>query len=164
MTDLLAKTVIFTLGGVVVGGLHSVLTRFSKGEEDQPQSFKLCVTYSFLQRDPLLLSTLAELDVDFQSIDPVAGIRVIRAIDDLVGLRTCVDTQGYDPMVSDRVKGVILFRKAKESVQRFITRAETTRQPRQVVYIQRHVQTIMRQLETHLQAVVMATRDIYIHP
>jgi hypothetical protein len=122
------------------------------------------MTYAFLQHDPLLLTTIAELDVDFRTIDHVAGVRAIQAMDELIGLRLLVDTTGHEPQVDDRVKGVVYFRKAREAVQRFITRAEIVRQPRQVVYIQRHVQAIMRQLETHLQAIVMATRDMYIHP
>jgi hypothetical protein len=164
MMDLLMKTAVFTAGGVLVGGLHSTVAYLSGSGPGQEPAHKLCVSYTFIQCDPLLLSTLVDLDADFQTIDHVAGIRGIRAIDELVGLRMQVDTREYDPMVSDRIKGVVLFRKAKQAIQRFITRAETTRQPRQVVYLQRHVNTIMQQLEVHLQTVVMATREMYIHP
>jgi hypothetical protein len=162
--DLLAKTVLFTAGGVFVGGLKAIVGVISGRNSMHEQTYQLCTTYSSLQSDPLLLHTLSELDTDFQMIDHVAGIRSIQAIDRLLGLRLQVDDRAYDPVVSDRIKGVVLFRKAKQSIQRFITRAEATRQPRQVVYIQRHVQTIMRQLEIHLQAIVMATREMYIHP
>jgi hypothetical protein len=165
MTDLLAKTVVFTVGGLVVGGIHSAVSYISgPGTQPERSQPELCVPYVSIQQDTQLLETLLELDADFRSLDHVAGVRAIQSIDALVGLRVTVNTKGHEALIGDRAQGCVYFRKAKLSIQRFITRAEYTRQPRQVVYIQRRVRTLMGLLEAHLQSIIMATRDMYIHP
>jgi hypothetical protein len=152
------KSVLFGLGGVCVGGLRLLGQRVT----DTETHVQLCATYQHLQRDALLLDILQALDADFQTIDLVAGIKIVHAVDQLLGVRYTLDDAAKGPMLSDRINGIIHFRKAKQAVQRFITRAEQVHQPRNVIYIQRHVQAAMRQLDLHLQSVIMATRDVYL--
>jgi hypothetical protein len=157
---LLTKTVLFGVGGAIVGALHYTV----KFVSDPTTSPQLCIPYVHLQQDSLLLDVLSEIDAEFKQIDHVAAVRTITAIDRLVGLRFELQQRTQEPLMSDRVEGIVCFRKAKQSIQRFISRAEATETPRRAIYLQRHVQTIMRQLDTHLQAIVMSTRDMYMHP
>jgi hypothetical protein len=154
------KTVLFGVGGVIVGGLHWVLAFVS----DPKTELLLCTSYEHIQHDALLLQVLSEIDNEFKEIDHVAAVRTINAIDRIVGLRYELQRKVHQPIMADRVEGIVCARKAKQAIQRFISRAEEVKYPRRVIYLQRHVQTIMRQLDLHLQSIVMSTRDIYIHP
>jgi hypothetical protein len=161
MTDgLITKTLLFGVGGAIVGGLHAVLHLVS----DTATETLLCTPYEHIQRDSLLLQVLKAIDEEFKEIDHVAAIRTVHAIDKLVGIRVMLERKEQEPVMSDRVAGIVSFRKAKQAIQRFISRAEVEKSPRRVIHLQRHSQTIMRQLDAHLQSIVMATRDMYMHP
>ena len=157
---MIAKTILFVVGGALVGGLHSALDFVTDTRTDP----LLCYPYEHIQNDQFILQVLSEIDADFKEIDNVAAVRTIQAIDRLVGLRFELQRKHHEPLMSDRVEGIVYFKKAQQSLQRFITRAEILRNPRRVIYLQRHTQTIMRQLDVHLQSVVMSTRDMYMHP
>ena len=158
---MLAKTVLFGMGGAIVGGLHAA-THFVS---DTPSpNVPLCTEYTHIQEDPLLLQVLCEIDEDFKEIDHVAAVRTIHAIDKLVGLKMSLGRKDHEPVMADRIEGLVSFTKAKQAIQRFISRAEFVKTPRRVIYLQRHTQVIMRQLDTHLQAIIMSTRDMYMHP
>jgi hypothetical protein len=156
----ITKALLFGFGGVIVGGLHAVLHVVS----DTATDTVLCTQYEHIQKDSLLLQVLSDIDSDFKEIDHVAAIRTVHAIDKLVGIRGMLDRKEKEPIMADRVEGIVCFRKAKQAIQRFISRAEIVKSPRRVIHLQRHTQTIMRQLDTHLQSIVMATRDMYMHP
>jgi hypothetical protein len=161
VNELITKTVLFGMGGAIVGSLHAAVNFVS----DTPAAVvTLCTTYDHLQEDDLLAQVLCEINEDFKEIDHVAAVRTIHAIDKLVGLRMSLERGEREPNVADRITGMVSFTKAKEAIQRFISRAEITKTPRRVIYLQRHAQVIMRQLDTHLQAIIMSTRDMYMHP
>jgi len=160
MDPTFTKAVLFGVGGAIVGGIHSAWGFIM----DKSTDILLCTPYTELQHDSLLLRVLSDINADFTEIDPVAAVRTIQAIDRLVGIRRSLDRREQEPIMSDRVTGFMLFQKAKESIQRFISRAEVTNTPRRVIYLQRQVQTIMQQIDAHVQAIVMATRDMHMHP
>jgi hypothetical protein len=157
---MIAKTILFGVGGALVGGLHAALNFIT----DTKTELLLCTPYVHIQRDTLLLQVLSEIDEEFKEIDNVAAVRAIQAIDRLIGLRFELASKNHEPLMSDRVDGIVYFRKAQQAIQRFISHAEILKTPRRVIYLQRHTQTIMRQLDIHLQSVVMSTRDMYMHP
>jgi hypothetical protein len=161
VAEVITKTVLFGMGGAIVGGIHAAVQFIS---DTPPPSISLCTTYKHIQEDHLLLQILCEIDNDFKEIDHVAAIRTIHSIDKLVGLRMALDKKDYEPVVADRITGLVSFAKAKQAIQRFISRAETILCPRRVIYLQRNTQVIMRHLDVHLQAIVMSTRDMYMHP
>ena len=157
-SELLTKSVLFGLGGICVGGLRLL----GQLVTDTETPVQLCATYQHLQRDVLLLDILQALDADFQTIDLVAGIKIVDAVDQLLGVRYALEDAVKGPVLSDRINGIIHFRKAKQAIQRFITRAEQVHQPRNVIYMQRYAEAAMRQLDLHLQYIVMATRDVFL--
>jgi hypothetical protein len=161
MEVVLTKTLLFGAGGIIVGGLHSAMDFISDGAKTD---VILCSPYTQIQKDSLLLKVLSEIDTDFKEIDHVAAVRTIISIDRLVGLRFELQSKVHEPIMADRVEGIVCFRKAKHSIQRFISRAEADKTPRRVIYLQRHVQTIMRQLDLHLQSIVLSTRDMHMYP
>jgi hypothetical protein len=161
VADMLAKTVLFGIGGAIVGGLHAAVGFVS---DTPPPTVVLCTPYTNIQEDHLLLQVLCEIDEDFKEIDHVAAVRTIHAIDKLVGIRMSLGRKDHEPVVADRIEGLVCFTKAKQAIQRFISRAEFVKDPRRVIYLQRHTQVIMRQLDAHLQSIVMSTRDMYMHP
>jgi hypothetical protein len=158
---LITKTLLFGVGGAIVGGLHAVLNLVTDTTETKTV---LCTPYECIQSDSLLLKVLSEIDEEFKEIDHVAAIRTVHAIDKLVGIRMLLERKDQEPVMADRVAGIVCFRRAKQAIQRFISRAEIVKNPRRVIHLQRHSQTIMRQLDAHLQSIVMATRDMYMHP
>lgn len=160
MDPLWIKTVLFGVGGALVGAMRVAVDYVT----DTSTDIILCAPYTELQHDPLLLQVLSEINTEFEAIDPVAAVRTIQAVDALVGLRRSLERRDHEPVMANRVDGIVLFRKAKESIQRFITRVEVTNTPRRVIYLQRHVQTIMQQMDAHLQSIVMSTRDMHMHP
>ena len=155
MYELFLKSVLFGFGGVCVGGLRLAADYIS----DPVQPIVLCTSYQALQRDAVLLELLHELDGEMRELDLVAGIRVIHAADQLVTLRYRITAE---PRLTDRVTGILSFVQAKRALQRFITRAEEVYVPRRVILVQRHVQAVLQQLDAHLQAIILATRDVYI--
>ena len=161
MTELLLKSTVFGLGGILVGATHAISHYIS---DPTPDVIRLGAPYISIQTDPVLLQTLHALDTDFRDLHPAAYIRTIQAIDALVGLRISLSDTLYDPILHDRVKGVVYFRRARTSIQRFLCHAEQQRMPRRVIHIQRDLQTIMGRLDEHLQTIVMLTRDIHMHP
>lgn len=157
---MLTKTVVFGAGGALVGGLYAVMNLVT----DTTSTVTLCTTYAHLQHAPELLQVLEVINDEFKEIDHVAAVRAIHAMDKMMGLCLTMKRKDHEPVMADRVAGIVCFRKAKQAIQRFITRAEATNTPRRVIYLQRHTQTLMRYLDRHLQTIVMATRDMYIHP
>jgi hypothetical protein len=154
------KTLLFGVGGIIVGGLHNVTGGVSNTKTD----LKLCTPFHHIQQDGTLLGVLHVIDEEFKEVDHVAAVRAILAIDRLVGLRNELQQHLHEPIMADRVEGMLCYKKAKHAIQRFISRAEATKTPRRVIYLQRHVQTIMRQLDLHLQSIVLSTRDMYMYP
>ena len=153
------KTLLFATGGALVGGIRASYTSGDTFPEDD-----LSEPYLHLQKDVTLLHALRTLDADIQTTDPVAGIRTIVAADALVGLRYALTSRAHPPALSDRVDGLVRFRTAKEAMQRFVTAAEASFPAKEVVHIQRLAVKVIECLEGHLQAVILATREIYIHP
>ena len=160
MKDPIIKTLLFGLGGIFVGGVEAATRHIT----DPVTETHLCIPFSNIHLDQQLLSVLSELDPDMQRIDHVAAVRTIKAIDELVGLRHRLCTNKYEPLMKDRVQGVVYFRKAKSAIQRFISRAEVLEDARKVIHIQRLTQIVMRQLDTHLKSVIISTRDMNIYP
>ena len=162
-TATLTKTALFGIGGALVGGLHAVLGGRST---PPPAALKLplCVPYTHIHLDTELMQTLHAIDPEFTAVDHVAAVRAVLAIDELVGLRMALARKGHEPIMADRVAGLVCFNRAKQAIQRFISQAEVKKMPRRVIYLQRSTQVIMRQLDVHLQAIIMATREIYMHP
>jgi hypothetical protein len=158
MTELLTKSVLFGLGGLCVGAMSRFIS------DPTPADIQLGAPYTHLQRDPILLNTLQILDADFRTLDPEAYTRIIQAIDALLGLQVTLSCPLYEPLLYDRVQGVVYFRRAKTSIQRFIQQAERQRLPRQVIILQRHSQTIMTRVNEHLKSIIILTRDMHIHP
>jgi len=158
---MLAKTMLFGMGGVVMGTLHTILRAVS---DPIPPNITLGAPYIHLQSDPRVLEILQDLDADFREVDLIAYIRTIQSVDDLVGLRIELSRPNHRPILYDRIQGVVHFRRARASIQRFLSHAEQNRLPRKVIYLQRSVQTLMRHLEEHLRQVMRLTCDIYIHP
>ena len=161
MTELLLKSTVFGLGGILVGATHALSHYIS---DPAPGEIQLGAPYTYLQTDPVLLQTLQALDTEFRALHPAAYVRAIQAIDAMVGLRITLSDTRYAPILQDRVKGVVYFRRARTSLQRFLCHAEQHRMPRRVIYLQRDLQTLMGRLDVHLQTIVMLTRDIHIHP
>ena len=155
------KMLLFSLGGVFVGGLHATVGYIS---EPATAAVTLCVDYDHLHRDQVLLTTLAEIDAEFYTVDPVAAWRAITAMDKLVGLRMELTGGTRVPTVSDQIMGMEHAARAKRSLQRFVSQVEQVGDPRRVIYIQRRAQGIMTQLASHMESIVMATRDVHIRP
>jgi hypothetical protein len=161
VADMVSKTVLFGMGGAIVGGLHAAVHFVS----DTPSpTVSLCTDYTHIQEDALLLQVLCEIDEDFKEIDHVAAVRTIHAIDKLVGVRIALGRKDHEPVMADRIDGLLSFKKAKQAIQRFISRAELLKTPRRIIYLQRHTQVIMRQLDAHLQSIFKSTRDMLMYP
>ena len=155
------KMLLFSLGGVFVGGLHATIGYIS----DPPAPVvKLCTDYKHLQHDKLLLAVLDEINADFYALDPVAACRAIVAMDRLVGLRLQLDSRKQQPTVDDQIVGMDQSARAKKNIQRFVRQVEQVGDPRRVIYIQRHLKTILTQLASHMESIVMRTRDVHIRP
>lgn len=160
-SDTVIKTILFGLGGVVVGGLRHLTGSYIG---DTVEDIDLSVPYVHIQEDPLLLDILYSIRDQFSQIDKVAFIRTIKNVDSLVGLNTTLCKRVRNVNLDDRTNAIDYFRRSKLSIQRFITRAEVVLQAREVIQLQRNVQKLMKQIEFHLQSIVIQTRDIYIHP
>ena len=156
--DTIVKTCLFGIGGLIVGGMYKITTPVDASE---PSILFSDMGYVYIQMDKQLCNVLVEIHQIFIDIDHVAYIRTLKSIDQIIALHQKLLTRGYTPNMQDRVAGIGYFRRTKESIQRFITRAETIRDPREVIYVQRHVKQLMTLLENHMRTIIVSTRDIY---
>jgi hypothetical protein len=161
MTELLLKSSLFGLGGLLVGAMHTLSHYVT---DPAPDEIRLGASYRYLQTDAVLLQTLQTLDTDFRDLHPNGYIRTIQALDALLGLRSSLGDPCYEPVVRDRIQGVLYFRAARTALQCFLCRAEKHRSARHVVHLQRDLQTLMQRIDAHLRTVVLLTRDIHIRP
>jgi hypothetical protein len=161
LTDTVVKSILFGAGGVLVASIHWVSRAFG---ESADTSVLLCEKYVHLHKDSRLLQTLHKVDQDFVELDQVAAVRLILHIDQLLEIRFTLEQTHYQPLVSDRSRGLAQYQATKATLKRLTTSIGHICDPRRVISIQRHIQTITQCLDTHLQHIILSTRDINIYP
>jgi hypothetical protein len=150
----LVKSAIFGTGGLLVGGLYSFLG-YVQQSSSPDESPRLSIEYNFLQRDEPILQLFESIEEDVLKLDHVAFVRTVMYVDELIKIRYNVIPQSS----KDRVDALVAFGCAKKAIQRFITRGEEILSPRQLIYLQRKSQKLISYMETHLQVIIMITRD-----
>jgi hypothetical protein len=152
--DNILKATVFGTGGVIVGGLYSLVGYSQPSTENM--GHRLSVQYKFCQRDEPILQLLESIEEEVVKLDKVAFVRTVLSIDDLIRLRYSVTPHSS----KDRVDGMVTFQCAKQAIQRFIIRGEESNlSPRQLIYLQRKATKLITLMETHLQVIIMVTRD-----
>jgi hypothetical protein len=156
MTDLLLRGIAYGTGGILVGSLYSLINQLSAVKIST-----LSIPCSDIQFNSDLMDLLLILDSDFMRLDRVAYFRAITAMDQILHLRFLIEEDKSLTTIEHRVDAFIHFRKAKISIQRFLTVAEETDNAKNVVHIQGILQRIMKCLEDEMHFILVMTRDLH---
>lgn len=147
----LAKAVVFSLGGVLVGSLHAAASRARPSPREDSDH---------IQQDSELRQLWSDIMGDFQRMDPVASVRTLQGIEELLALRGDMGTRA--PSIEDRALALDIYTKVKEATGRFMQKVTTNAPPREVVRIQRTLQRILRRVDHHMHYVIIKTRDVHM--
>lgn len=158
--DNLIKSALFGTGGAIIGGIYQLCSTYATTEESTSM---IKSKHDILSRDRYLCSLLGSIEADFLRSDPVALVKVINSIEDLIHLNTTLSSSKYIPCVNDRVCAFLCFQHIKSAIQRFITEVELVYEPRAVIHIQHVVKNMMECVEAYVTKVVMLTREIHMH-
>lgn len=159
--DTLIKTALFSTGGVLVGTLHALSSKLGASSEPDVVT---CTPVKYIPQSGALWHHLQSLHDDFVDVDVVAAVRTLNAIEKILEIEAGLRLRSREPTLEDRTKSCLHFRTAKDSVQRFLAKADETRPARDVVRMQRVSQRVMDALDTHMNNIVVLTRDIYLEP
>jgi hypothetical protein len=151
------QIVLYSLGGMVVAGVYGVIDLFVKrsigGALEVP-------TESIQIHDRALLLLLLELEDRCKALDEVAFVRAVDAIDSLVFLRARLQTENVDMLLSDRVDAFMHFKRGEDSLARLWSVVEADMPAREVVYLQKRFKQVIEEIEKHIAAIFLITRDL----
>lgn len=145
---------LFGAGGFLAGAVYKLFETVVEKRLGSPLSIEV---EALPQVDRGLMVLLHQLEKDFQDNDPVAFIRAVDHIDRLLHLRQTLDR--VQPTIQDRVYAFSLFKVAEENLQRLVRAIEHTMPPRSVIEGQNLIRRVMDSLETHLDTIMLLTRD-----
>ena len=163
--------------GVIGTALGLAYQSYNSNITDQSDLKELTVPYTYLQYDIQLISLLKEIEKTLRAVDLIAYVRIVSIIDNIVGLKYTVETNGGE--LCDRTIAYRLVQRCKESMKRcYIIMEESFKNkesnklyspmhhdtkyslsPRDIIHIQSTCKKIIFILESYLKAIISLTND-----
>ena len=140
----------FGVAGAVVAGTYALFMKYAKSKTLP----KLSVETSALSLDSALYNIIHQLDSEFSKHDPVAFIRIVDSCDQIVYLRTQLQSKKIEPEPEDRVEAHVMHQCAKENMTRLVSVLSNTEHPRDVVRASRLWNMADELLDSHMVTIV----------
>lgn len=147
----------FGFAGALLASAYSLFQVYAKQKTGQQLEVETCA----IQDDEYLFSLVQHLQTKFSDFDKVAFIRTVDASDQLVFLRTQLQSGEILPGLEDRVEAYVLLKKAEENMTRLTdTMLVKKTHAREVIIAQKLAKKIHDQLESHVLAVMRLCHDV----
>jgi hypothetical protein len=142
--------------GAVIGILYELLQHVST--ESPPE---LCTTFQFLHADPQVIFFLHNIETTIAAEQRIAYLRLVNAIDEMVGLKIEITQPAAKPMIKHRILGRQLLSKMRDSMRRLVdeTRQSDKISASNAIRIHGCVRNLYTIVESYYAVIYAATRE-----